>query len=220
MLVRDPYVTGTSVLAIRYADGVMMAADTLASYGSLARYKDVRRIRPLGQCTLLGGSGEYSDFQYLVDQFESLVADDGAYEDGSTLGPRELYSYLKRVMYQRRSKVDPLWNQLVVAGWRNGAPLLGTVDLYGTAYEDTTAATGYGAYIARPLLRKAYSPTLSFDAARAVLEDCMRVMYYRDARASCHIQIAHVDARGVTVEPPHVVSTTWTQGEAALGYPA
>ena len=64
-----------------------------------------------------------------LEQFESLVADDGAYEDGSSLGPRELYSYLKRVMYQRRSKVDPLWNQLVVAGWRNGAPLLGTVDL-------------------------------------------------------------------------------------------
>lgn len=27
-------------------DGVMLAADTLASYGSLARYKDVQRIKP------------------------------------------------------------------------------------------------------------------------------------------------------------------------------
>ena len=31
---RYPYVTGTSVLAITYKDGVMLAADTLGSYGS------------------------------------------------------------------------------------------------------------------------------------------------------------------------------------------
>lgn len=27
-------------------DGVMLAADTLASYGSLARYKNVERLKP------------------------------------------------------------------------------------------------------------------------------------------------------------------------------
>ncbi|CAN0329823.1 unnamed protein product [Discosporangium mesarthrocarpum] len=40
-----PMVTGTSVLGIKYKDGVMLAADTLASYGSLARYKSVERIK-------------------------------------------------------------------------------------------------------------------------------------------------------------------------------
>ncbi len=34
-----PIVTGSSVVGIKYRDGVMLAADTLASYGSLARYK-------------------------------------------------------------------------------------------------------------------------------------------------------------------------------------
>ena len=37
----------------------MMAADTLCSYGSLARYKDVRRIQQVGKCTLIGASGKY-----------------------------------------------------------------------------------------------------------------------------------------------------------------
>ncbi|CAB1103648.1 unnamed protein product [Ectocarpus sp. CCAP 1310/34] len=40
----QPIVTGTSVLGIK--DGVMLAADTLASYGSLARYKNVERLKP------------------------------------------------------------------------------------------------------------------------------------------------------------------------------
>ena len=39
--------TGTSVLGIKYADGVMLAADTLGSYGSLARFTDLRRVRSL-----------------------------------------------------------------------------------------------------------------------------------------------------------------------------
>ncbi len=33
----SPIVTGSSVLGIKYRDGVMMAADTLGSYGSMVR---------------------------------------------------------------------------------------------------------------------------------------------------------------------------------------
>ncbi len=35
----SPTVTGSSVVGIKYRDGVMLAADTLASYGSQARFK-------------------------------------------------------------------------------------------------------------------------------------------------------------------------------------
>lgn len=51
---RDPIVTGASVLALRYKDGVMMAADTLASYGSLARFRNVQRLNSLDEKVLLG----------------------------------------------------------------------------------------------------------------------------------------------------------------------
>ena len=63
---KRPIVTGTSVLGIQYKDGVMLAADTLGSYGSLARFKDLRRIRKVGARTLVGASGEYSDFQHIL----------------------------------------------------------------------------------------------------------------------------------------------------------
>lgn len=41
----------------------MLAADTLASYGSLARFKDVQRLNTVGEFTILGAGGEFSDFQ-------------------------------------------------------------------------------------------------------------------------------------------------------------
>lgn len=52
-------------------------------------------------------------------------------DDGARLYPRELWSYLMRIMYARRSKFDPLWNQLVVSGFRDGKSFLGVVDMHG-----------------------------------------------------------------------------------------
>ncbi len=40
--------------------------------------------------------------------------------DGSKLNPENIYEYLSRVMYARRSKIDPLWNYFVVGGVKNG----------------------------------------------------------------------------------------------------
>lgn len=65
--------TGTSVLAIKFKDGIMMAADTLASYGSLARFKDVQRLRPVGDYTVVGAGGDMSDFQFLEKTLEAAV---------------------------------------------------------------------------------------------------------------------------------------------------
>jgi len=63
---------------------------------------------------------------------------------------------------------------------------LAYVDLLGVTYSASTLATGYGAYIAQPLLRKAVEgreDTLSEHEARAILENALRVLFYRDARS-------------------------------------
>lgn len=86
-------------------------------------------------------------------------------------------------MYQRRTKVNPLWNQLLIAGvGDDNRPFLGQVDLYGSCFESDTLATGYGSYIAQPILRKAYHPDMTEEEARKVLLQSMKVLLYRDAR--------------------------------------
>jgi 20S proteasome alpha/beta subunit len=63
---------------------------------------------------------------------------------------------------------------------------LAYVDLLGVTYSASTLATGYGAYIAQPLLRKAVEgreDTLTEQEARTILEDALRVLFYRDARS-------------------------------------
>lgn len=217
-----PIVTGTSVLGIRFKDGVMLAADTLCSYGSMAKYKDARRLVSVNPKTLIGGGGEYSDFQSVIDllrrnSLEDKCTADSLYEeDGAEECAREVWNYLRAVMYNRRNKMNPLWNDLLVAGYgqnpdgTTGEPFLGSVDKIGTTFEDDVIATGFGAYLATPLLREKWKPDLEEGEARALLEDCLRVLFYRDCRALNRVQIAKVTKEeGVVISEPYEIETSW-----------
>jgi len=62
---------------------------------------------------------------------------------------------------------------------------LGAVDLRGMAYQDRHIATGYGGYIAMPLLRDAAekNPNMNQQQAEEIMKKCLEVLYYRDARS-------------------------------------
>jgi 20S proteasome subunit beta 7 len=208
----DPIVTGTSVIGIKYRDGVMLIADTLASYGSMARFFDVQRVVPVGKFTLVGASGDYSDFQAIQKLLDKLVTEDAIEDDGSLLYPHSIQSYMTRVMYGRRNKQDPLYNQLVIGGFRDGKSHLGFTDLRGVTFEGDTIATGYGAHLATPLLRRFWKPNMSFEEAKELVDSCMRVLYYRDARAFNKVHLATVTAEGPKVYDSYELSTDWSSG--------
>jgi len=86
---------------------------------------------------------------------------------------------------------------------------LGTVDKIGTAFEDDVLATGFGSYLCLPILREKWRADLEEGEARALLEDCLRVLFYRDCRALNRVQIAKATADGVLVSEPYEIETSW-----------
>lgn len=46
--------------------------------------------------------------------------DDDCKDDGFQITPKSLYSWLTRVLYNKRSKFDPLWTTFVVGGIEDG----------------------------------------------------------------------------------------------------
>ncbi|KAK9793714.1 hypothetical protein WJX73_005874 [Symbiochloris irregularis] len=204
-----PYVTGSSVLALTFKDGVMLASDTLGSYGSTKRYKSFERIRKVNDRTVLGASGELSDFQYIMNLLDELTTDDFCEDDGGMLSPREIWSYLCRVLYNRRNKQDPLWNSLVIGGIEHGKPFLGTVGMIGTHYTDDHIATGFGNMLARPLFREKHSPDMSEADAEALIHEALKVCYYRDKQSINKFQLAKITEAGVSVSEPFALPTRW-----------
>uniref|UniRef100_A0A8C4ISF7 Proteasome subunit beta n=1 Tax=Dicentrarchus labrax TaxID=13489 RepID=A0A8C4ISF7_DICLA len=158
----NPMVTGTSVLGVKFTGGVIIAADMLGSYGSLARFRNISRLMKVNGNTILGASGDYADYQYLKQIIEQMV-------------------------------------------------FLGYVDKLGVAYEAPTVATGFGAYLAQPLMREALENKVEItkQEARDLVERCLKVLYYRDARSYNRHEIAIVTEEGVEIIGPLSSETNW-----------
>ncbi|KAL8274870.1 hypothetical protein Esti_001222 [Eimeria stiedai] len=222
---RNPITTTSSVLALTYKDGVLMVADTTVSYGRMVRFRGQPRFISLGKKALLCTSGEYSDHQYLQRQLEAVVWEDAVHADfgaGEGLSAKAIATYTSRLLYQRRSNFNPYWLNVVVAGHVGPAKgvyeqqqqqqshmYLGTTDLLGTFFREQVVATGLGRYFAVTLMRERHRPDMSEEEARALLEECMRILFYRDCAASNEIQFAKVTAEGVTIDEPKKLDSNW-----------
>ncbi|XP_067169522.1 proteasome subunit beta type-4 [Apteryx mantelli] len=216
----SPMVTGTSVLGVKFDGGVIIAADMLGSYGSLARFRNISRLLKVNDNTMLGASGDYADFQYLKQIIDQMVIDEELLGDGHSYSPKAIHSWLTRVMYNRRSKINPLWNTVVIGGYYNGESFLGYVDMLGVAYEAPTLATGYGAYLAQPLMREVLEkkPSLTKEEARDLIERCMKILYYRDARSFNRYEVAIATEKGVEVEGPLTLEANWDVAHLVSGF--
>ncbi|KAI1614494.1 20S proteasome subunit beta 7 [Exophiala viscosa] len=224
---QSPAVTGTSVLGVKFKDGVVIAADNLASYGSLARFTDVKRLRTFPPNTVIGFGGDVSDMQYLDRLLQSLdIRENYLSSEGHTLNARNLHTYMSKVMYKRRSDFNPLWNMMLVAGLdEDEKPFLASVDLLGTTFSSPTLATGFGAHLAQPLLRKlmpedeASVKNVTQEEAVEAVKACMKVLFYRDARSIDKYSIAVITKDGVALkEDEKLENQSWAFADQIRGY--
>ena len=88
---------------------------------------------------------------------------------------------------------------------------MGQVDLYGTTNTSPHQATGFGMHLAIPLLRTIQGNT------KTAMEEIMRVLYYRDARSSNHIQIAVIQNGTIHIES-QVLQGKWQVAQYVKGY--
>ncbi|OCT54403.1 putative proteasome subunit beta type-7 [Cladophialophora carrionii] len=214
---QSPAVTGTSVLGVKFNGGVVIAADNL----------DVKRLRTFPPNTVVGFGGDVSDMQYLDRLLQSLdIRENYLSSTGHSLNARNLHTYLSKVMYKRRSDFDPLWNMLLVAGLdEQEKPFLASVDLLGTTFSAPTLATGFGAHLAQPLLRKLMPKDeesvqdVTQEQAVDAIKECMKVLFYRDARSLDKYSIAVVTKDGVKLsEDEKLENQSWAFADQIRGY--
>lgn len=222
---QSPIVTGTSVLAVKFRSGVVIAADNLASYGSLARFTDVHRLKPFNSKCIVGFGGDVSDMQYLDRLLNSLDVEENYSGEEENMSAKNLHTYLSKVLYKRRSDFNPLWNALLICGLdEKSQPFLASADLLGTTFSAPSLATGFGAHLAQPILRRVVpdeeaSKSLSKEEAVKAVKECMKVLFYRDARSMNEYSIAVVDENGVELkEDEKLEGQSWDFADRIRGY--
>lgn len=175
---------------------------------------------------MVGFSGDISDMQYLNRHLTDLtLGENYSSPDQPRLCAANLHRYLSKLMYKRRSDFDPLWNHLLIAGLDDeDKPFLAATDLLGTTYSSPSLATGFGAMLAQPVLRK-HAPDeesaaqLTQEQAVEIIKECMKVLYYRDARSLDSYSMAIVTKDGVKLdEDLKLENQSWAFADRIKGY--
>ena len=147
-------VTGIpTTVAIKYKDGIVLAANPVSRSGSSLKNKDVERFTFIGPNMVFSGSGDQSDFQKLTELLQKQWFKDSVLGTQSS-AKIEIYShYLSQLCYQKRNKIDPYLVSSVLAGYdRDGNARLYSVDQYGALIEKEYFTTGFGGYFLPPLV--------------------------------------------------------------------
>jgi 20S proteasome subunit beta 7 len=154
--------------------------------------------------------------QYLDRLLNSLDTEEAYSSSGHTLNAQNLHTYLSKVLYKRRSDFNPLWNQVLVAGLDGESkPFLASADLLGTTFSAPSLATGFGAHLAQPLLRKVAgdeeaAAKLSKEDAIEAVKESMKVLFYRDARSLDKYSIAVITKEGIELkEDERLENQSW-----------
>ena len=143
-----------------------------------------------------------------------------------SLNAKNLHTYLAKVLYKRRTDFNPLWNHLLVAGLDDDdQPFLASADLLGTTFTSPSLATGFGAHLAQPLLRKLFPEDeasvkdVTREQAIDTVKAVMKVLFYRDARSSDQYSIAVVTKEGVELkENEKLEGQSWAFADQIRGY--
>jgi 20S proteasome subunit beta 7 len=214
--------SGGSTIGIRYDGGVLIASDTLLSFGKMAKFTNIQRLKIVGSRTCVGFTGDYADFQDATKSLDESVHEDLIRDEGYTKGPKEIFTYLQRIVYHKRCKYDPYLCRFVVMGINpDGEPFLGSMDSIGTSWQDKCVATGYGEHIVLPMIRTAIDRrdgNLTRDEAFQVARDSLTTLFYRDCSALNRIQFAEANTADgkIVVHEPVVLDTNF--GHAGFAF--
>ena len=159
---------GTTVLALRYQGGVMMAGDRMATEGHLVAHRTIRKVFPADRYSAVavaGVAGLAMDmvklFQVELEHYEKL--------EGVRLSLEGKASFLARLV---KSQLGMALRGLVVvplfAGFddKDSQGKVYSFDVVGGRYLETDfGSTGSGSRLAKAYLRTQYEPDISVDQA-------------------------------------------------------
>ncbi|XGW23533.1 hypothetical protein V3C99_005622, partial [Haemonchus contortus] len=230
----NPTCTGTSVIALQYEKGVVIMTDRVVSYGKTARYKNVSRQYKVNNNMIIAFGGDHADFQWLQNVIERQVL---AWKMiGQDLSPKALHGYLTSLMYARRTRMNPLWNTLVVAGVEDeeknnkesSTPFIGVITQKGVAYQTKHVATGIAAMLLNQAVEDEWKKKVKLTQlgdkltraeAEALVRKALELTIYHDCCADNDFEIGVVDAEdGVTLGKQETIIGDWSIAETNCQY--
>ena len=166
-----PLTEATTILALRFADGVVIAGDRRATQGNLVAMRDIEKVFPTDSHSAVAISGVPGPAMEIVRLFQTELE---YYEkvEGETLSLEGRANHLGRMI--RANLVAAMQGLIVLplfAGYdlRRGEGRIFNYDVTGGSYEEADFhATGSGGLHAKSTLKKLFERAADIDRERAI----------------------------------------------------
>ena len=171
--------TGTTGLAFKFVDGIIMVADRRASAGTFVASKRTKKVHKLNDYTGMGIAGLVSDAQTLIDVMKSELR---LYELENGFRPsiKVASSLLATIIHGGFRRYQPWWVQLLVGGVdRRGAHVY-VLDPSGSLSEEDYIAIGSGTLLAMGVLESSWKSDLTKAKAKELAITALKTAIGRD----------------------------------------
>ncbi len=187
--------TGATVVGIKCSDGVVVATDSLITWGTqILSEKGVKAFK-LTDTIVLASAGLTSDYQMLVNRLQAQIK---LYElnQKQNITVKALSKMIANTLYSRR--MEPLYVQTVVVGVDANGPQLFTLDMGGSLMPDEFTAAGSGTATAYGVLEDGFKPDLTVKEAEVIAINAVKAGIARDAQSGGDVRVMSVTESGVT----------------------
>ncbi len=186
--------TGATVVGIKCSDGVVVATDSLITWGThILSEKGVKAFK-LTDTIVLASAGLTSDYQMLVNRLQAQIK---LYElnQKKDITVKALSKMIANTLYSRR--MAPLYVQTVVVGVDANGPQLFTLDMGGSLMPDEFTAAGSGTATAYGVLEDGFKPDLTVKEAEVIAINAVKAGIARDAQSGGDVRVMSVTESGV-----------------------
>ena len=191
--VEEKILHGTTTVAIKVKDGVVLCADMRASAGYFIANNNTMKIQRIERHVGLTLAGGVADAQNIVDVLR-YHANLHRIQKNEPMPISSLARLTSLMFHQNR--VYPFIADILVGGYDETGPELFNIDMFGSVEKKNYVTTGSGSPVAYGLLEDEYREDLSLNEAKNVALRAVKAAITRNIGTGDGINIALIDKAG------------------------
>ena len=191
--VEEKILHGTTTVAIKVKEGVVLCADMRASAGYFIANNNTMKIQKIEQHAGLTLAGGVADAQNIVDVLR-YHANVHRIQNQEPIPIRSLARLTSLMFHQNRGY--PFIADILVGGYDNQGPQLFNIDMFGSVEEKNYVTTGSGSPVAYGLLEEEYHDNLTLDDTKSVALRAVKAAITRNIGTGDGINVALIDKNG------------------------
>lgn len=184
----------TTIMAVTYAGGVVLGADSRTSTGSYVANRTTDKLTALAENVYVCRSGSAADTQN-VSRYISQALEEHSIDLGRPPRVRTAASLARAIVYPNK---DRLQAGLIVAGWDEAeGGCVFSLPLGGTELKVPFALGGSGSAYITGLVDRLWKPNMTKEEAVAFVQKCVAHAMARDGSSGGCVRTVAIDATGV-----------------------